>query len=125
MTDKKKVLAIDDHSIVLELLDSILHLKGYALMKAHSGAEGIKMARTGKPDIIILDIMMPDMSGYEVLRALRAAPEFARLPILVLSAKGDDSAEEEAMKLGASAYIRKPFKAGKLVEMISRHLGEF
>ncbi len=120
---EKKILAIDNDSTVLELLKRIVELKGFTLFGASGGAEGIEIARKEKPVLIILDLMMPEMSGFEVLKALRDDPCCAETPVIILSVQSDAQSKKESAKLGANAYITKPFKPNQLVETIKTYLG--
>ena len=84
-----KVLIVDDDVQTLRLVGLMLERQGYKILAANSGNQALQMARTEQPDVIILDIMMPDMDGYEVIRRLRKDPETANLPILLFTAKTD------------------------------------
>lgn len=110
-----KILAIDDEKIYHNLIIHALKSQNYTIETASNGSEGIEKARTFHPDIIITDVMMPDMNGYEVTSALRREEEFARTPILVLTAQSDMQAKLEAFEAGADDYLTKPFVPGELV----------
>jgi DNA-binding response OmpR family regulator len=108
----KKILVIDDERDVLEVVRSVLKTKGYTVRCAEGGEEGLRQAETEEPDLIICDLMMPRVSGLEVLKRLRQKPKFENTPIIVLSAVGEDSDKPEeywARGLGVDEYICKPF----------------
>ncbi|MDK2973547.1 MAG: two-component system, OmpR family, alkaline phosphatase synthesis response regulator PhoP [Candidatus Sumerlaeota bacterium] len=108
----KKILVIDDERDVLEVVRSVLKTKGYTVRCAEGGEEGLRQAESEAPDLIICDLMMPRISGLEVIKRLHANPRFDSTPIIVLSAVGEDSdkpTEFWARGLGVDDYITKPF----------------
>ena len=117
------VLVVEDNVKAVELLTTVLEAEGYRVLRAHGGAEAIEVAHGARPDIVILDLMMPEMSGFDVVRALRDSEQTARIPILVLTAK-DLSAEDHARLNGAvSAIIKKSsFNRGELLAELRRAL---
>ena len=114
---KKRVLLVDDDDKILRFLALKLKLFGYDLVTASNGQEALDMLGSSKPDIIVLDILMPVMDGFEMLEKLRS---FSRLPVIVLSAKGDNA--DHALQLGANDFMSKPFKPEELVERIEANL---
>lgn len=121
MNDKEKrriVLVVDDHPRVLRFIEIDLKLRGFEVVTATSGEEALELIRSARPDIMLLDIVMPGMDGFEVLRQLRA---FSQLPVIALSASIANY--DEAMRLGANAFISKPFKANDMVSRINAFLG--
>ena len=114
----EKILVIDDEESVVELLRILLELKGYEVIKAYRAEDGLRKAYRTQPDLVLLDIMMPDMDGFEVCRRLRADPRRAGLRIVMLSAKGRDQEVEKGLGLGADAYVTKPFSTKDLVAQI-------
>jgi DNA-binding response OmpR family regulator len=112
------ILLVDDDINTLEALAYILQRVGYAVIKATSGREALAKAQADRPGLVILDIMMPGMSGIEVCQALRASPETRYLPVLVLSALGDIRSTTEALMAGANNYLIKPVKPVDLVEQV-------
>ena len=104
---------VDDELSILRFVKTSLSLAGYDALTASSGEEALRLARTENPDIVILDIFMPSMSGYEVLRKMR---KFTDVPVIIFSA--NRSAYEKAMEYSADGFINKPFKPGDLVRKI-------
>jgi CheY-like chemotaxis protein len=113
------ILAIDDDSSVLKLIDLQLSRAGYSVITASSGKTGLDMARTGSPTLILLDIFMPDMDGFSVLRALQQEEVTARIPVIMISAQSEKNAVINAMRLGVSDYIVKPYEITSLLHKIS------
>jgi len=112
-----RVLLVDDDDKIVRFLALKLKLFGYDLATAANGREGLEMLKASNPDVIVLDILMPIMDGFEMLQQLRS---FSNLPVIVLSAKGDNA--DRAMELGANDFISKPFKPDELVEKIEANL---
>ncbi len=112
------ILAIDDEKIYHNLIIHALKPQGYRVETASNGSEGIEKARSLNPDLIITDVMMPDMNGYEVTSALRREEAFAHTPVLVLTAQADMQAKLEAFEAGADDYLTKPFVPKELVARI-------
>ncbi|MBT3339264.1 MAG: response regulator [Anaerolineae bacterium] len=113
-----KILAIDDEKIYHNLIVHALTPQGYQIETASNGSEGIEKARLFKPDLIITDVMMPDMNGYEVTSALRREEGFAHIPVLVLTAQSAMQAKLEAFEAGADDYLTKPFIPQELIARI-------
>lgn len=114
----KKILVVDDDSDMVEILKSLLEIKGYDVIKAFNGQEALNKTKQQKPDFILLDIMMPIMDGWETCRRLKACKKTSRIPIAVLTARVDSQDREKAFKLGADDYITKPFDPDELLERI-------
>jgi two-component system alkaline phosphatase synthesis response regulator PhoP len=115
---QKKILIADDNEHVRESLASILEDEGYAMWIAKDGAEALRKVREVAPDILILDVMMPEMSGYEVCRAIKNDPDLKKTFVLMLSAKGQADEKERGKEAGADEYFVKPFNPGELVARI-------
>ena len=107
MSKKQKILVVDDEPINIDVLTGLLK-PDYALLVAKNGERAIKAARSGKPDLILLDIMMPDMDGYEVCSHLKADPETRDIPVVFITAMGEEADETRGLDAGAADYIRKP-----------------
>ncbi|GJD20971.1 hypothetical protein RIVM261_059270 [Rivularia sp. IAM M-261] len=116
---KKKVLVIEDEKLSRNNLVKILRAEAFEPISAESGAIGIQVAIEQEPDIIICDIMMPDMDGYEVLRFLRQEPSTTLIPFIFLTAKTERTDMRQGMNLGADDYLTKPFEIDELLEAIS------
>ncbi len=113
------VLVVEDDPVILRLLEVSFELEGFTVLLAHDGTEGIEMARSDKPDVIISDIMMPRTSGLELMAALRADQATKGIPIILLSAKAQTSDLKIGLDAGADAYITKPFEPVDLVERVN------
>ena len=117
-TEKRRlVLVVDDHSRVLRFIEIDLKLRGFEVITTTSGEEALELIRSAKPDIMLLDIVMPGMDGFEVLRQLRA---FSQLPVIAFSASITNHGK--AMLLGANAFISKPFKVNDMMSKINAFL---
>jgi len=108
------VLVVDDDEDVAETIERALRHGGYEVLVAHRGADALQLARQRRPEIIVLDIMMPGMSGIEVCRHVRANPQLAGIPILFLTAKGEIADKIEGFESGADDYLTKPFDQREL-----------
>ncbi|MEM7118151.1 MAG: response regulator transcription factor [Chloroflexota bacterium] len=108
------ILVIDDDELVSRTLQRTLKHYGYQVMSAHSGTEGLQLARRHRPDLFILDIMMPGLSGYDVCRQIRGDPLLRDLPVLFLTAKAKDEDKIEGFRAGADDYLSKPFNMEEL-----------
>jgi CheY-like chemotaxis protein/MinD-like ATPase involved in chromosome partitioning or flagellar assembly len=119
-----RVLVIDDEPSLTRIVGKLLDVAGFEVEIAMSGPEGLHKAIVTQPDVVILDIMMPGMDGYEVCRRLRRDPRTARVGIVVLTARGQPIDKQVALRAGADAHIPKPFKSGLLIQEIQRLLAE-
>lgn len=108
--EPSKILLVDDEPDILEFLSYNLQKEGYSVVTASDGEEGIQLAEKEKPDLIILDIMMPRMDGVEVCRQLRSKPEFATTAIAFLTAREEDYSQIAALEVGGDDYITKPIR---------------
>lgn len=119
----KTVLCVDDHDANLELLQQVLESElGVRVLRAHGGPDGVVLARTHRPDLILLDIKMPGMDGYETLRALRELPELGPTPVLALSGNAMGSDLARGLAAGFNDYITKPFELGLLLTRVKTYL---
>lgn len=115
----KKILVIDDEANIVKMVQSRLKASGYDAIVATDGKQGIDKAKNEKPDLIILDIMMPEMDGYETLAQLKEIPETKNIPVIMFTAKAETDNVAKAMDLGAVDYIVKPFTPISLLEKIA------
>jgi DNA-binding response OmpR family regulator len=113
------VLVVEDDPVILRLLEVNFELEGFGVVLAHDGAEGLEAARTQRPDIVISDIMMPKMSGIELVEALKADDATASIPIILLSAKAQTGDLKSGMDAGADDYITKPFEPLDLIDRVN------
>lgn len=118
------VLIVDDDELLVELLAFKLGQKGASVSSASDGEEGLAMARTEKPDLVVLDGMMPGMDGFEVLRQLKESEETKDIPVVMLSARGQEQDVVSGLNLGAAEYLSKPFMPEELILKIQRLLGD-
>ena len=114
----KKVLIVEDEKEILQLVKMYLDKEGFRTLTAVNGAEALRQVRSEHPDIVILDLMLPEIDGLEVCKKLRIAPQTAMLPIIMLTAKSDESDTVIGLELGADDYISKPFSPKALVARI-------
>ncbi|HVW34418.1 MAG TPA: response regulator [Acidimicrobiia bacterium] len=117
------VLVVDDDPVILKLLEVNFEMEGFQVARASDGAEGLERARAVLPDIVILDVMMPRMTGYEVARALREDESTAHIPIIFVTARAQSSDVEKGMELGVEDYVTKPFDPLDLIERVNAILG--
>jgi two-component system KDP operon response regulator KdpE len=118
-TEKKPiVLVVDDHPKVLRFIEIDLKLRGFEVVTTPSGKEALEFVKSKKPDIMLLDIIMPEVDGFEVLKQLRA---FSQLPVIAFSASHTN--HDDAMRLGANDFITKPFHPDEMVRRIEALLG--
>ncbi|MBK7357212.1 response regulator [Propionivibrio sp.] len=119
----KKVLIADDEQNIVISLDFLLRREGFDVLVAADGEEALAKARSERPDLVLLDVMMPKMNGFDVCQALRADPELASMRVLMLTAKGRDTEVTKGLGLGADAYMTKPFSTKELVAQVRSLLG--
>ena len=119
---KAKILLIDDHRTVLRLLEAILKLKGYELLYAENGQQGMVMARQEHPDLILLDVMMPEIDGFKVCQYLKGQAETAHIPVVFLTARGAADDQAAGRRAGAQGFLTKPFLAREVLDLIERVL---
>lgn len=125
MADKQTILVVDDEQDLLDLIEYNLKKEGFDVLKAEDGKEGIKMARKHSPSLILLDIMMPKMDGLEAVEIIRDDEELKRIPIIFLTARGDEKTEVEGLNKGGDDYITKPISTTKLISRIKAVLRRF
>lgn len=109
------VLVVEDEADVVDLLRYNLNRAGFAVLIANNGVQGLEMARKSRPDVIVLDLMLPKMTGQEVCRALKSDPDTESLPIVMLTAKSEPAERVHGLELGADDYVTKPFSPRELV----------
>jgi DNA-binding response OmpR family regulator len=115
---KATVLVVDDDPVIQKLLQVNFEMEDYLVLVAGDGEEGLEMAREERPDIVLLDIMMPKMNGLEVASALKGDPGTADIPIILLSAKAQGTDLQAGQDTGADEYITKPFDPLELLERV-------
>jgi DNA-binding response OmpR family regulator len=120
VSESRKVLIVDDEPNIVTALEFLLKRSGFDVRMATNGAEALEQVESFRPDVVLLDVMMPVKSGYEVCQRLRERPELAATKIVMLSAKGSEAEVSKGLSLGADLYITKPFSTQELVATISR-----
>ena len=120
---KKKVLVIDDELSLLQILSARLAFAGYDVYTAHNGTEGLAKAKLVSPNLILLDIRMPDMDGYNVLLNLKKNRRTRGTSVMMLTSSSESESIERAMNMGAVDYIVKPFSPSVLVDKVNRAMG--
>ena len=116
------VLLCDDEEVLRQLVRATLANDDYSIVEASDGDESLELARSYRPDLIVLDMMMPGRSGLEVLRELRADPETAATPVIMLTARARESDRNEAASAGADRYLAKPFSPLELISVVEELL---
>lgn len=115
-----KVLVCDDERHIVRLIQVNLERHGFNVVTAFDGKEGLERIRAEKPNVVVLDVMMPYMDGFEVLKSLRRDPETATVPVIMLTAKAQDKDVFEGYHYGADMYLTKPFNPMELVSFVKR-----
>ncbi|MFR8913431.1 MAG: response regulator, partial [Parabacteroides distasonis] len=122
LASEYKVLIVDDVPTNVMLVQAILKKEGYTLLTCDSGTKALRIANEKHPNLILLDIMMPEMDGYEVLQHLKSNPETTDIPVIIMSALSDMQSIVKGYQLGATEYVTKPFQREELVKRVAhRH----
>jgi len=125
MTDGRRlILVADDDADILALVTTILERSGHEVMAARDGAEAVAVAQQRRPDLVVLDVAMPELDGLEVLQRLRADAGTRDVPVVLLSAQAQEAAVTLGFATGADAYVRKPFSPRELVDRVAELLGD-
>ncbi len=114
----KRILVIDDYPNMVDMLSVRLRAHGFEVLASYDGVQGLQMARTEKPDLIILDILLPRMDGFKICRLLKFDERFRRIPVVMLTSRAREIDRKTGFEMGADAYIYKPYDAGVLMEKI-------
>lgn len=117
---KRKVLIVDDEPNIVTALEFLLQRSGYEVQVATNGQEALAALERDTPDVVLLDVMMPLKSGYEVCQRMRERPEWRQVKIVMLSAKGREAEVSKGLAVGADLYVTKPFSTRELIEQIDR-----
>ncbi len=118
----KTILAVDDEKAIVRLVQVNLERHGYTVQTAYDGREALEKIALAPPDLVVCDVMMPYMDGFEVLKRLRQDPQTRELPVIMLTAKANDSDVHEGWRSGADCYLTKPFNPSELLAFIKRIL---
>ena len=119
-----RIVVADDEADIRRLVVFTLRRRGYTILEASAGDSALELIRQEKPDLAVLDVMMPGLSGLEVAQALKSDAATASIPIIVLSAKGQAAEVEAGLASGASAYLVKPFSREELIARVAEALGQ-
>lgn len=120
MERKKKILAVDDEKTIVRLVQVNLEREGYEVVTAYDGREALEKVESEKPDLIVLDVMMPYMDGFEVLQQLKKNPETRDIPVIMLTAKAQDADVFRGWQSGVDCYLTKPFNPMELKAFVKR-----
>ena len=120
----KKILIVDDEPDLLEMVQISLETEGYECIVAYDGFRALDRARKEKPDLIILDVMLPGLNGYKVCRLLKFDEQYKHIPIIMLTAEAQEKDRLTGEETGADYYMTKPFEADKLIAKVSEFLGK-
>ena len=120
----KKILIADDEPNIVAALEFLLQRNGYEVHVARNGDEALKLVEATHPDLVLLDVMMPQKSGYEVCMRIRERADWRHIKIIMLSAKGRDAEVSKGMSMGADIYVTKPFSTRELMDKIKDLLGQ-
>jgi len=115
----KKIIIVEDQPAVADLLEEMLSIDKYQVSKIHSSGGALSVIRTEKPDVVLLDIMMPDVSGLDVLRFMRREPDLQQIPVVIVSAKTLPADIRMGLEAGATAYLTKPVDIGVLRKTVA------
>ena len=119
-----RIRAVDDSPPILEMIKAILESGGYELITASDGAQALETARNEKPDLILLDVMLPKLDGYRVCRLLKFDQNYKNIPIIMLTAKTEEQAMATGIRTGANQYMTKPVEPERLLAAVVEELGK-
>lgn len=118
MSAKTKILLVDDEPSIVKMVGKRLEVEGFEVLVAVDGQDGLNKARAETPDLIVLDLMLPQLNGYEVCTMLKQDTRYRHIPIVLFTAKAQEKDEKLGFECGANAYVRKPFRAQELMDKI-------
>lgn len=121
---KHTVLVVDDDPLILRVVSTVLDLEEFDVVTADSADGALAYLQTSRPEVVVCDVMMPDMDGFELCERIRQDPEHARLPIILLTARDGDEDRRRGAEAGGDAYLTKPFSPLELIDEIDRLLRE-
>lgn len=116
----KKILVVDDEKHIVRLVEVNLQRAGYDVVTAYDGVQALEMVKQERPDMLVLDVMMPRMNGFEVLKQLKANPETQEIPVIMLTAKAQDADVFKGWQSGVDSYLTKPFNPMELLTFVKR-----
>ena len=121
---ERTVLIIEDEKLIIVSTQMVLEAAGFRVESATNGEEGIAKARSRAPDLILLDIMMPGIDGWETLTRLKRDQETAGIPVIIFTAREHARGHQKSSEMGAADYFRKPFEPDELIELVEKHVGQ-
>ena len=122
--DKLKILIVDDEEDVVKPIAFRLDIQGFEVLMEPDGDLGFQTAVAELPDLILLDIMMPGIDGWETLTRLKRDPETAKIPVIIFTAREHSRGHQKSEEMGAADYFRKPFEPDELIELVEKHVGQ-
>ena len=121
---ERTILIIEDEKLIIVSTQMVLEAVGYRVESAMNGEEGIRKAKETKPDLILLDIMMPGIDGWETLTRLKRDSDLAQVPVIIFTAREHARGHQKSSEMGAAGYFRKPFEPDELIELVEKHVGQ-
>ena len=121
---ERTVLIIEDEKLIIVSTQMVLEAAGFRVESATNGEDGIAKAKSLTPDLILLDIMMPGIDGWETLTRLKRDPETATIPVIIFTAREHARGHQKSAEMGAADYFRKPFEPDELIELVEKHVGQ-
>ena len=118
------VLIIEDEKLIIVSTQMVLEAAGFRVESATNGEEGIRKSKELSPDLILLDIMMPGIDGWETLTRLKRDPATAKIPVIIFTAREHARGHQKSSEMGAAGYFRKPFEPDELIELVEKHVGQ-
>ena len=121
---ERTVLIIEDEKLIIVSTQMVLEAAGFRVESATNGEEGISKARDLSPDLILLDIMMPGIDGWETLTRLKRDPDTSTVPVIIFTAREHTRGHQKSTEMGAADYFRKPFEPDELIELVEKHVSQ-
>ncbi len=121
---ERTVLIIEDEKLIIVSTQMVLEAAGFRVESATNGEDGIAKARSQTPDLILLDIMMPGIDGWETLTRLKRDQGTANIPVIIFTAREHARGHQKSAEMGAADYFRKPFEPDELIELVEKHVGQ-
>ena len=121
---ERTVLIIEDEKLIIVSTQMVLEAAGFRVESAVNGEEGIQKAKSLRPDLVLLDIMMPGIDGWETLTRLKRYPETSGIPVIIFTAREHARGHQKSSEMGAADYFRKPFEPDELIELVEKHAGQ-
>ena len=121
---ERTVLIIEDEKLIIVSTQMVLEAAGFRVESATNGEEGITKARDLRPDLVLLDIMMPGIDGWETLTRLKRDAETSEIPVIIFTAREHARGHQKSTEMGAADYFRKPFEPDELIDLVEKHIGQ-